>query len=57
MADKAARDSDEASMGITREYPDVQIPKKKHQMDRSVSRIGVLKFGVVYRGMQNKHLL
>ena len=28
--------------------------KKKHQMDRKASRIGVLKFGIAYRGMQNR---
>ena len=35
---------------------DVQIPKKKPQMDRNASCIGVLKFGIVYQGMQKRHL-
>ena len=29
--------------------------RKKRQMDRSVSRIGALKFGIVYQSMQNRH--
>ena len=34
---------------------DVQIPKKKHQKDRNASCIGVLKFGIVYQSMHNRH--
>ena len=31
--------------------------RTKHQMDRNAFRIGVLKFGIVYQGMQKRHLL
>ena len=56
MIDLFTRNSYSSSHNLRNTDSDVQIPKKKHQMDRNASRIGVLQFGIVYRGMQNRHL-
>ena len=56
LIDLFTRNSNSSSHNLRNTDSDVQTPKKKHKMDRSASRIGVLKFGIVYRGMQNRHL-
>ena len=50
LIDLFTRNSHSSSHNLRNADSDVQIPKKKHQMDRNASRIGVLKFGIVYRG-------
>ena len=57
LIDLFTKNSNSSSHNLRNTASDVQIPKKKHQMDRNASRIGVLKFGIVYRGMKNRHLL
>ena len=52
LIDLFIRNSNSSSHNLRNTDSDVQIPKKKHQMDRNASRIGVLKFGIIYRGMQ-----
>ena len=56
VIDLFTRNSHSSSHSIRNTDSHIQIPKKKHQLDRSGSRIGVLKFGIVYRGEQNRHL-
>ena len=56
LIDLFTRNSYSSSHNLRNTGSDVQIPKKKHQMDRNASRIGVLNFRIVYRGMQNRHL-
>ena len=57
LIDLFTRNSHSSSHNLRYTVSEVQIPKKKHQMDRNVSRIGVLKFGIVYWSMQNRDLL
>ena len=47
LIDLFTRNSNSSSHNLRNTDSDVQIPKKKHQMDRNASRIGVLKFGIV----------
>ena len=44
LIDLFTRNSNSSSHNLRNTDPDVQIPKKKHQMDRNASLIGVLKF-------------
>ena len=49
LIDVFTRNSNSSSHYLRNTDSDVQIPKNKHQMDRNVSSIGVLKFGIVYQ--------
>ena len=50
-----ARNSNSSSHNLGNTDSDLQIPKKKHQMGRDASLIGVVRFGIVYQGVQNRH--
>ena len=55
LVDLFTRSSHSSSHNLRNADSGVHIPKKR-QTDRNASRIGEIKFGIVCRGKQNRHL-
>ena len=55
LIDLFTRNSRSSSHNLRNTDSGAQIPKKKHQMDRNASRMGVLRLGIVCRCKQTRH--